>query len=694
MKKFGDTILVTFQELTEAPEGSAEAVMSVECYRHLTRRIPGLVVVRGCAGHQALVDYTLLPEKYRERFTEIYGDPFEIMRKEEEKEKRQLRVPQAARTWFQGYILEDGTHLKGEHIERFALNAAVLERLIAMEDNQRLERRKLGNTTPVNWEAIYEEAAMLKDLYGHTLPSNRQNLRSKMREYRAEGYACLVSGHLGNSNSAKISGRAAEYVLALKCCRTPVYTNAQILAKFNADAPKMGFKPIKSLASVTSYLERPEVKSVWSPAVIGDTAARAIYGRQHSTVLPTLRDSLWYMDGTKLNLFYKEYVDGQYRLATLNVYEVIDAASEVFLGCAFHTGNESFEVIYEAVLGALEFARHKPVELVGDNQGGTKRADAKEWLSRVAGCFRNTAPHRAPAKTIESVFGRLQAQYLHQQWFYTGGNITAKSEAAKIHLEMVLANVAALPTREEVKRLYLEIRKRWNEGLHPNQSAFAGKSRMEVYLQGVNPKSEALDDAALDELRWILKPKPSTFTAYGLLFQLNGQEYQYEPVNAEGNPDLEWRAANTGREFYVEYNPHDMGAVRLYTKDKYGLRLEVVAKDYARIHRAQQDQTEEERSFIRQQDERDKVHRVRRSMERDALLREFGLAPDQNGLVDPGLSGFNESKASYERIAAKAAASLEEASPEIYPDTMGRQEKADSYIVPGDYDPNAALDRL
>ena len=81
-------------------------------------------------------------------------------------------------------------------------------------------------------------------------------------------------------------------------------------------------------------------------------------------------------------------------------------------------------------------------------------------------------------------------------------------------------------------------------------------------------------------------------------------------------------------------------------------------------------------------------------MERDALLREFGLAPDQNGLVDPGLSGFNESKASYERIAAKAAASLEEASPEIYPDTMGRQEKADSYIVPGDYDPNAALDRL
>jgi len=698
MKKFGDTILVTFQELTQAPEGSAEPVMTIPCYKSLTNRTPGLVVRSGKGpGRHAEVDYRMLPVRYRERFVQIYGDPFEIMRQQEEKEKRELRVDPAARAWFGDYVFPDGTHLKEAHIERFALNAAVLQRLIAMEEGQRLERRKLGNSTPVNGDAIYDEAATLRELYGHTLPASAPKLRAKMREYRAVGYACLVSGHLGNSNSVKITPEAGDYIVALKCCRTPVRTNAQIFAKFNQDAGRMGFKPVRSVATITSYLERPEVAVRWKASVIGDTAARAIYGRQHSTVLPVLRDALWYMDGTKLNLFYKEYVDGKYRMATLNVYEVIDAATEVFLGCAFHTGNESFPVIYEAVCNALAFAMHKPVELVSDNQGGTKRADAQAWLSRVAGCFRNTAPHRAPAKTIESVFGRLQQQYLHQNWNYTGGNITARGEAARINRELVQVNVDALPTREEVKRQYLEARRSWNDAPHPDQRTFAGKSRLEAYMEGSNPRSEALDARGLEDLRWIMKPKPSAFTAYGLVFQVEGREYQYEPFDADGRPDLAWRSRNTGREFYVAYNPHDMTAVKLYTYDPgYGYRFETVAHDYERIHRALQDQTEEERSFIRRQDELEKVDRIARHMETDALLRRYGLAPDQNGLRDPGLSGLNESKASYERLTAKAAASLEEEAPEIYPETIGEQEKADSYVVPGggDYDPVAALNRL
>lgn len=698
MKKFGDTILVTIQELTQVPEGSSEYVMTRACYDKLVNRIPGLVVRSGKGpGRHAELDFRMLPTKYRERFVAIYGDPFELMRQQEEKEKRELRVDPAARAWFEEYVFPDGTHLKETHIEKFALNAAVLQQLLFMEEGQRLERRKLGNSTPVNWEAIYEESDTLRELYGHTLPASAQKLRSKMREYRAMGYACLVSGHLGNNNSTKITPEAGDYIVALKCCRVPVRTNAQIFTKFNADAERMGFKPVKSVATITAYLERPEVAPRWKASVIGDTAARAIYGRQHSTVLPVLRDSLWYMDGTKLNLFFKEYVDGKYRMATMNVYEVIDAASEVFLGCAFHTGNESFPVIYEAVCNALSFAGHKPVELVGDNQGGTKRADAQAWLSRVAKCFRNTAPHRAPAKTIESVFGRLQQQYLHQNWNYTGGNITAKGEASRINRELVQANVDELPTRDEVKRMYLEAREAWNNGLHPDQRSFEGKSRLEVYMGGTNPESVALDEASLQDLFWIMKPKPSTFTAYGIVFQVEGREYQYEPFDASGRPDLAWRGRNTGREFYVAYDPHDMSAVKLYTYDpRYGYRFETMAGEYARIHRALQDQTAEERSFIRQQDEQDKVDRIARHMETDALLRKYGLAPDQNGLRDPGLSGLNESKKSYERLVNKAVSSLEEESPDIYPESLGGQEKADSYVVRGgsEYDPLSALDRL
>ena len=165
MKKFGDTILVTFQELTNAPAGSAEPVMTVPCYKSLTNRTHGLVIRSGKGpGRHAEVDYRMLPIKYRERFNSIYGDPFEIMRQQEEKDKLDLRVDPAARAFFEDYVLADGTHLKTTHIDKFALNAAVIVRLISMEEGQRLERRKLGNSTPVNWDAIYEECDTLRDL--------------------------------------------------------------------------------------------------------------------------------------------------------------------------------------------------------------------------------------------------------------------------------------------------------------------------------------------------------------------------------------------------------------------------------------------------------------------------------------------------------------------------------------------------
>ena len=53
------------------------------------------------------------------------------------------------------------------------------------------------------------------------------------------------------------------------------------------------------------------------------------YDRKHRTILPSRRDSLWYGDGTKLNLYYR---DENGNKCTTSVYEVVDAYSEVLLG--------------------------------------------------------------------------------------------------------------------------------------------------------------------------------------------------------------------------------------------------------------------------------------------------------------------------------------------------------------------------
>lgn len=687
MYNLDQIVTITVQQLTDASSG--EAVMSYACYKKLAQR-KSITVVRPGKGldHCALVDYDSLPTRFKQRFISIYGDPH--MKDNQEQE---LRMDTEARSFFEDYCLPDGTHIKGDKIAEFTLNASVLNILIDMEKTQGVQRRMHGNSTPINWPPIYDTCEELREAYGHTLPKSTARLRDKIREYKRDGYVCLVSGHLVNSNACKITPEAGRYIIALKCSRVPVYNNAQILAKYNAVAESRGWKPLKSQVSLVNFLTRPEVEIQWKGAVIGDTRAKMIYTRQHSTILPTMPNALWYGDGTRLNLFYRAYVDGRYQLATLNVYEIIDAASEVFLGC-YISNTESFETLYEATRNALEFAGCKPYEFVTDNQGGTKRADAQQWLKKVATLFRTTAPHQAPAKTIESVFGRFQSQVLHQEWFYTGGNITAKSEAARIHREFIEKNIDKLPTYNEVVELYMSARERWNAMPHPNVKAYAGRSRMEVYQSMVNPEAVQLTDALRRDLFWVTLAKPSKFTAYGIQFTVGGEKLQYEVFDNEGNPDLLWRRDNTGREFYVSYDPHDLSVVRLMTRDQYGDRFVSEARPYMKIHRALQDQTEEERRFIRQQDERNKIDRIQRSLDHYDLMHEQGMAPDQHGLVDPGLAALNEGKKSYERLLEKAEG-LRPAEPvpaQIYPGTLGQQEKADSLLT--QYDEAAALSRI
>lgn len=638
MEYYNKMICATIEDLTVNPDG--DPVMTLSNYKQLVARKRLNVVRPGKGlGSYALIEYSSLPERFRLRFEDIFGKPEDII--QDKCMRESLKIDSTARAFFDAHILPSGEHLTIEKIEEYTINASVLNELIAMLNERAALRNALGGSTKKLWETITGTVERFREKPGHTLPTNLARLKDKINEYKKEGYECLISRKFGNENTTKITKDAGRYIVALKRSRVPVYNNEQIFQEFNRVAPSRKWKQLKSINTLVQYLNRPDIEPLWYDAVYGELAAKQRYGRKHKTKLPELRDALWYSDGTKLNLYYKSYdAKGKLIVCTTQVYEVMDAYSEVLLG--YHISDtENFDAQYHAFRMAIETSKSRPFEIVNDNQGGHKKLTNTGFMARItAKVSRRTAPYNGNSKTIESVFGRFQSQILRQDWRFTGQNITAKSDKSRPNLEFIEANKEHLYTLAELKAAYLQARTEWNNAPHPA----TGRSRIEMYQTSVNPEAVPVDMLDMIEMFWIRTGRQSTFTSSGITIQVDKKEYTYEVLNADRMPDMNFRRKHTGRQFYTMYDPLDMTMVRLYEKTASGLRYVATAHPYIEVHRAMQEQQPGELSFIRQQEYIDKQERVDRQLAAAELEMAFGVAPEQHGLNRPRLKGINTDK--------------------------------------------------
>lgn len=626
MEYFGNIIAVTVDELT----GGDNPVISRGNYRNLQQRGKINILRHGKGlGAYALIEYASLPERFKARFEEKYGNPEDIMRKDQ----TELAQDLAAQRFFYDYTLPGGEHLPEAKQEEYTINARVLNALQEMFNTQKAMRRACNNNTPVIWRNIFAAAESLRDAYGHTLPKNEARLREKLREYGKEGYSCLVSGKFGNKNTIKITKDGERLIIALRRSRVPVYTLTQLFDEYNRICVERGWKPLRSENSLRQFLERPDIKPQWYDAVYGELAAKQLYSRHNKTLMPTMRDSLWYGDGTKLNLFYKDYEGGKLVVKTAFVYEVSDAMGDVLLGYAIGK-SENFDLQYRAFRMAVEMAHHKPYEIVTDNQGGQTSKVAQAFFTSIcAHITRTTSPYNPQSKTIERLFGEFQRTVLGKDWRFTGGNISAK-EAWKVNREFIEANKENLYTYEELLAAYSAARQEWN----------AIGDRLSAYQASVNPESPAVSDIDMINLFWVRTDRPSRFTADGITIQYQKRKYTYEVLTEDGMPDYEWRKRNTGKEFIVKFDPMKMDAALLFEQTPSGIRYAATAYPYLTVHRNIQEQQEGEMALIRHNDYENKRIRVQRRIESHALELEHGVAPEQNGLKTPVLKGISESE--------------------------------------------------
>lgn len=604
-------------------------------------------VVRNAYGEGicALYAYQSLPEDVREAFEERYGDPRELVRRQEEANAGFCEDAEA-RHFYDCYTYDKGGErvtLPNKYKERYTLDASILNTLVRRLGELQATSNKLNSKRTDLWSVMLDFSEALRYDHPHHLPSSEGGLRRKVNDYRKGGYEVLISKKFGNQNTVKITEEAGEYIVGLKRCKHPrQFDNGQILAEFNRIAPEMGWKPIDSLQSITRYLDDPSVKPLWLSTKEGETKSHLFYSRKNKTVMPSRRNSLWEGDGTRANLYYRE---GNKLYAT-DVYMVLDVATEMWLGWAFGKG-ETYEMQRRAYRMALERAGERPYDILTDNQGGHKKLETEGLFRKLALNYSNTQPYRPMSKLIESKFGAFQGKELRKYPYFTGTNVTAKD--GRPNYEWLEANIQLVPTYEEMIAQYEAAILRWNAGTHST----LGVPRQELYQTMHNDELPAVTEQDFIRIFWEETERPSTFTSSGLTIRVNNQPYTYEVVDERGVPDFGWRSTNTGRRFAVKYDPDDMTKACIYHIDADGeKRFERMLVPYLTVVRAKQDQTAEEATKIAIYGVLDKQERIRREARGQAIDLKMGRS-----YVQPKVKGLAKEENAKIRDLAKKEAS-------------------------------------
>lgn len=585
MEMYGNIRCVTFAELV-----TDGRILSEPNYKKKVKEQKLRILQRGGNGRKVLIDYNSLPQQIREVYNQRYPDAEQQLKQRYMSDL--LRTDSKAIEFYRKYELADGSHLTDKNQADYVLNAQVMNEMIRVENEMKASHNKSGRThKTLVWETVLGTCAKLRNNYQHTLPNNPARLREKYNAYKREGYAVLISRKVGNQNTRKIGPMEGRLLLKLKRSKLPVYNDAQIFDEFNRRAVMKGLTPIKSMTTLRNYLYDPAVEPLWHAAVFGMQSWKSKYSSLMKTRLPQMRDSLWYSDGTKLNLYYKNEAG---KMCTTSVYEVMDAYSETFLGYDIAPG-EKFDSQYRAFCMAVEVVGVRPYEIVNDNQGGHKKLAAQGFFDKIAILHKNTMPYNGQSKTIESAFGRFQSQILHKLWYFTGQNITTVKKNSHPNLEFIEENAYALPTLEEMKQIYKECRDEWNNAAHPS----TGIARIDMYRMSENPETTPVEAVDMVQMFWLKNKKPVTYTNSGLKVEINKQKYEYEVYGADGLRNEVWALRNTERKFYVIYDPMDMTRVELWEETAGGLKYSTDATPRVDIGRGTQGRTTEETSFMR-----------------------------------------------------------------------------------------------
>ena len=406
-----------------------QGVMTRANYQNLTTRKDIRVVRRACRGHESLVDYESMPERFRRKVDEIVKDPYKAVRVN--MLESYIVHSAEASDYFDSYQIGDDRHLPAEKRREYYTNAIVLNAIHTLMAERTARRRAMGNKSARFWEEISQAVQDLDcTRYPHALPANARSLERKYKAYRADGYESLIHRTyiIGNKNAAKVSDNNQVSALGVLISDPRNLDNEQVVRIYNTLAEQMQWKTI---TASTVAVWRDRLDSEIYARRHGAVAFRANKSMQVKRRAPSYPLYYWTMDGWDAELLYQKTENGRTTYHNrVTVVIVLDACCKYPIGYAIGT-HETPELIKEALRNAAKHTEslfgqmYRTAQLQSDNYSIKKMLPLYEAMADKA---TPAQVKNAKAKIIEPWFKYFNKKYCQMQANWSGFGVTSRKE--------------------------------------------------------------------------------------------------------------------------------------------------------------------------------------------------------------------------------------------------------------------------
>lgn len=469
-----------------------------------------------------LLKYDTMAPNKKALVNQKFGNPYEYFAKEPI--RLMVEKDTKAGAFYTQYTYgDDHKKLPLETIAKYTTAACWLNMLIkAQDDFKNLIKQTLNITAAKFWLTISE---MIKT-EGIDLPANTKRLYGKIKDYRANGYSCLIHPNFGNSNSKKIDDEVAEAVI-LELIAQPHTDDFKVCNQYNTWAAENN-KPTISEATVGNW--RRKFDYLINEQRRGSRVNYNKYGKHIKRFRPTAPLLLVEHDDNELDLFFRSSTKAYY-FNRFVLCVVIDAFNDYPLGWAI---GESYnkELIRFAYLDAVHHikqltgAYYLPHQIRCDRFGLDANAenDLGQFYKSLA-TFTPAAVKVPRGKYIERSFGTKWHQVLSCYKNYAGANITSQKRANQDHIELHKKDYPPAEQAPDQAHHFINI-------LRHLVDEKTGLSKQEQWVAAFNASDKSKKHLITDLQLLIKLGTPhaykNTITARGITPAINCAERTYE----------------------------------------------------------------------------------------------------------------------------------------------------------------------